>query len=195
MYMPRRRAGVLCGWMLLGATTLVTGCASDSHKAAAVYQNEHFQSDETYSRMFDGDPKTTCEAARRTLLSQGYVISSAKDDHVAGSKGFQPDGDMHVEISFNVVCTADGQDANISTAFVSATQDRFALKKNSNSASVGVSVLGTVSIPLPSTDDSMVKVGSETIPAGKFYDRFFALMQRFLLEQKCGDPEGQGCVK
>ena len=37
-------------------------------------------------------------------------------------------------------------------------------------------------MPLSSTDDSLVKVASETIPAGEFYDRFFTLMQRMLRE-------------
>ncbi|MBO3717587.1 MAG: DUF2242 domain-containing protein, partial [Candidatus Accumulibacter sp.] len=31
--------------------------------------------------------------------------------------------------------------------------------------------------------DSLVKVASETIPAGPFYDRFFALIQRNLAPQ------------
>jgi hypothetical protein len=37
--------------------------------------------------------------------------------------------------------------------------------------------------PVHASDDSLVKVASETIPAGPFYDRFFALMQRYLREQ------------
>ena len=44
------------------------------------------------------------------------------------------------------------------------------------------SALGSISVPLSSTQDSLVKVASETIPAGEFYDRFFILMQRMLRE-------------
>jgi hypothetical protein len=47
---------------------------------------------------------------------------------------------------------------------------------------VGLAAIGSLSIPFTASDDSMVKVASETIPAGPFYDRFFALMQRFLRE-------------
>jgi hypothetical protein len=65
-------------------------------------------------------------------------------------------------------------------------QERYALKKASTSASVGLPV-GSFSIPLSSSDDSLVRVGSETIPAGSFYDRFFALVQRYVREQACGD--------
>jgi len=64
--------------------------------------------------------------------------------------------------------------------YVNAIQDRYVLKKNPNSATVGVSAIGSVSIPLTPSEDSLVKVASETIPAGPFYDRFFVLMQRNL---------------
>ena len=45
----------------------------------------------------------------------------------------------------------------------------------------GVGALGSLSLPLTASDDSMVKVASETIPAGQFYDRFFALIERYLV--------------
>jgi hypothetical protein len=59
-------------------------------------------------------------------------------------------------------------------------QDRYALKKTNNSASLGVGVLGSVSMPIGSSDDSMVKVASETVSSAKFYERFFALVELFL---------------
>ena len=89
---------------------------------------------------------------------------------------------MHVEISFNVVCVADGKGATPATAFVSAQQDRYVIKRSSNATSIGVSAIGSISVPLSSQQDSMVKVASETIPAGTFYDRFFALMQTMLVD-------------
>jgi hypothetical protein len=63
---------------------------------------------------------------------------------------------------------------------VNAVQDRYALKKSNTSASVGLSVFGSLSLPIGSSDDSMVKVASETIPAGVFYQRFFALVDHYL---------------
>lgn len=64
--------------------------------------------------------------------------------------------------------------------FANALQDRYALKKVNNSASLGVGVLGSVSMPIGSTDDSMVKVASETVSSAKFYERYFALVELFL---------------
>nr|WP_295079022.1 DUF2242 domain-containing protein [uncultured Roseateles sp.] len=175
----------LCA-LCASAAALLAGCGITGGAAprkASVYQSERFQSDETFSRLFDGSVDEICEAARRTLLSQGYVITSAPGGSVTGRKRFQPDGEVHVEITFNVVCVPDGRNDQITTAYVSAQQDRYALKKNPNSASLGVSAVGSISVPLSSSDDSLVKVASETIPAGTFYDRFFTLMQKLAYER------------
>lgn len=164
---------------LLMLTTLA-GCATREARKVSVYQREGFETTETYSRLFDAPVASTCEAARRALLSQGYLIASQRPDSVAGSKSFQPDGEVHMQITFHIACLPEGRSGRIATAFVSAIQDRYALKKNSNSASLGVGALGSLSIPVAATEDSLVKVASETIPAGPFYDRFFALMLRYL---------------
>lgn len=165
------------------ACLALAGCFALPAKKVTVYQNEGFQADETYSRLFDASPAAACEAARRALLGQGYLMSKVSSDAISATKSFQPEGDVHVQIVFNVVCVPEGKAAKVSTAYVNAIQDRYALKKTSNSASLGVSALGSVSIPLSSNEDSLIKVASETIPAGQFYDRFFALVQRNLDEQ------------
>jgi hypothetical protein len=59
-------------------------------------------------------------------------------------------------------------------------QNGFALKKSDTSASVGLSVLGSLSLPIRTNNDAMVKVSSETIPSGTFYDRFFGLVDHYL---------------
>lgn len=170
------------GLLAVAIAAAVAGCGSVPPKQR-VYQTEGFESTETFSRLFDAPVNLTCEAARRALLSQGYVLSAVKPDAINGQKAFQPEGDVHVQIQFNVVCTPEGPEGRIATAYVNAIQESYALKKNPNSASVGLSAIGSLSIPLSSSSDSMVKVAAETIPAGPFYDRFFALMQRYLREQ------------
>lgn len=178
----RARPGLALGLLLI---SLLSSCALSGKKDAKVpvYQHEGFESNETFSRLFDASPIATCEAARRALLSQGYLINTAKTDLINATKNFQPEGEVHVTITFNVVCTPDGSAGKVSTAFANAIQDRYALKKNANSASVGLSAIGSVSIPLGASDDSLVKVASETIPAGQFYDRFFALVQHYVQDQ------------
>jgi hypothetical protein len=146
-----------------------------------LYQQEQFDSaDSPYMHRFDAKAESTCEAARRALLSQGYIASSANSDSVDGSKNFQPNSDSHAVIEIHVICTSDDPKSNHSTAYVNAVQDRYALKKSSTSASVGLSVFGSLSLPIGSSDDSMVKVASETIPAGVFYQRYFGLVEHYL---------------
>jgi hypothetical protein len=178
--------------LLTGSALLLGACAgvptASNKTASRVYLNEAFTSTETFSRVFGAGVAATCEAARRALLSQGYVITSAvRADAVNGRKSFQPEAEVHVQIEFHIVCvpevtaaSAAASDPASTIAFVNAVQDRYSLKKNPNSASLGVSAIGSLSLPVSSSDDSLVKVASETIPAGVFYDRFFSLIERYL---------------
>ncbi|NBF09955.1 DUF2242 domain-containing protein [Pseudomonas sp. Fl4BN1] len=165
------------GALLLSA---VAGCSS--HKTA-IYEHESFDDSGTFSRNYPVSDAASCEAARRALLSQGYIITSNDPKLVSGHKSFQQTGETHLEISFNVVCAEDGSGDHRSTMFANALQDRYALKKVNNSASLGVGVLGSVSMPIGSTDDSMVKVASETVSSAKFYERYFALVELFLPQE------------
>ncbi|MBA1290413.1 DUF2242 domain-containing protein [Pseudomonas japonica] len=159
---------------------IVAGAAGCSSQKPAIYEHEHFDDSGTFSRSYPVSDTASCEAARRALLSQGYIITSSDPKLVSGHKSFQQNGDTHLEISFNVVCAPDSDSDRSSTMFANALQDRYALKKVNNSASLGVGVLGSVSMPIGSTDDSMVKVASETVAATQFYERYFALVESFL---------------
>jgi hypothetical protein len=185
---PFRSGHAAVRWLAaLLASAAAAGCSlpGAAHRGtASVYQQEQFQADESFSRLFDASAKDTCEAARRALLSQGYIVTASRSDAITGSKRFQPEGEVHVEISVHVVCVGEGADGAIATAYVSAQQDRYVLKKVPNNTSLGVGVLGSISVPLSSSEDSLVKAGSETIPAGPFYDRYFALVQRLLTDMR-----------
>ncbi|WP_077047791.1 DUF2242 domain-containing protein [Pseudomonas sp. KK4] len=156
---------------------VAAGCSS---KKAAIYEHENFDDSGTFSRNYPVTDSQSCEAARRALLSQGYIITSSDPKLVSGHKSFQQTGENHMEISFSVVCADGGNAGHHATVFANALQDKYALKKTNNSASLGVGVLGSVSMPIGSSDDSMVKVASETVTSAKFYDRFFALVEQFL---------------
>lgn len=156
--------------------TAVAGCSKDK----PMYEHENFDDSGTFSRNYPVTDAVSCEAARRALLSQGYIITSSDPKLVSGHKSFQQTGDTHMEISFNVVCADDGSAGHHATMFANALQDRYALKKTNNSASLGVGVLGSVSMPIGSSDDSMVKVASETVTSQKFYERFFTLVELFM---------------
>jgi len=162
----------LCGLMLLAA------CSS---APTPKFQQELFETGASpYARNFNSSVTDTCEAARRALLSQGYLTTMTRNDTVDGTKNFQPSGDTHVVVEFHVVCTPGEEASSTSIVYVNAVQNGFALKKSDTSASVGLSVLGSLSLPIRSNSDAMVKISSETIPSGKFYDRFFGLVDHYL---------------
>jgi hypothetical protein len=168
------RALLVCGMALVMA-----GCAGT--KAKTFGAQENFGSVATFSRLFDATPAQTCEASRRALLSQGYVISSSAADLVEGKKSFQPEPESHLQMVVRVVCVPEANDGKVSLGFVTATQDTYALRKTNNSASVGVGAIGSVSLPFSSSSESLVKVGSETIAKDAFYDSFFDLVKRYLV--------------
>ncbi|WP_175672508.1 DUF2242 domain-containing protein [Burkholderia ambifaria] len=162
----------------LAAAAVLAACSSPPKP---IYQQEQFDATSSpYAHTFRSKSDAACEAARRALLSQGYVVSSSRNDAVDGSKNFQPNNDMHVVIEFHVVCADANADGTSSIAYVNAVQDRYTLKKSNTSASVGLSVFGSLSLPIGSSDDALVKTASETIPAGVFYERFFNLVEHFL---------------
>ena len=181
-------------WMRPGATVSLIGLCSLSGLLSACGSplkafpsQEEFASTATYSRLFDASAAQTCEAARRALLSQGYIITTAREDLVNGQKSFQPEPESHLQVEIRVVCAPDSSNGKVSLGFVTALQDVYALKKSNNSASLGVGALGSVSLPFSSSNDAMVKVASKTITADAFYDRFFDLVKRFLVVDKAAE--------
>jgi len=176
-------AGVLAGPRARLLASLLTSlfaavAAGCSTPKPVVYSLERFDAVSQHARSYGLTAAQTCDAARRALLSHGYLVQRFTSEQVDGRKSFQPSSDVHVEIEFHVVCATVG--AERSTVFVNALQDRYAIKKTSGSASLGVGPLGSVSLPFWSSSDSMVKIASETIPSGEFYDRFFALIEHQL---------------
>ncbi|KNH08687.1 hypothetical protein BRCH_02581 [Candidatus Burkholderia brachyanthoides] len=162
------------------ALVALAACGGRASTAPS-YQQELFDSGASpFAHNFDATVNQTCKAARRALLSQGFLTTMGQPDTVDATKNFQPSADSHVVVSFHVVCTPGENATNTSIAYVNAVQDGYALKKSDTSASVGLSVFGSLSLPIRSNNDAMVKVSSETVPAGKFYDRFFGLIGHYL---------------
>lgn len=158
--------------------SLLTACGGGgASKPRPALLGETFAFDEMYSRIFDTRPEVACEAARRALLGQGYAVGRAEAASVEASKNFQPESDSHLQLAVRVSCVP--QDGN-ALVFVSALQDRYALRRSANSASLGVSALGSVSLPIGSTEDSLVRVASSTVQDADFYARFFERVQGYL---------------
>lgn len=160
------------------AIFLLSGCGHvPFSKRGEMLAAETFDSDGTYSRTFDRGADQVCEASRRALLSQGYVVSRSDASMVEANKNFQPEPEVHEQVAIRVSCV--GQTSGDAWVFASATQDRYNLRKSNTSASVGTA-LGSLSLPFGSTDDSLVRVASLTVQDPNFYRSFFKLVERYL---------------
>lgn len=175
-----RRCKAMVGGLAL---VLLGGCGT----AGRVQLQEEFGSGSMHSRLFDATPIQTCEAGRRALLSQGYLVDSKRVDMVEGGKSFQPSADSHVQMTIRVVCVPDGGNGGVTLGFVTGVQDTYTVKKANSSASLGVPAIGSLSLPFMSGSESLVKVGSETVSSERFYESFFDIVKRYLLEDS-GEP-------
>ena len=134
---------------------LQTGCSSQ-----AVYTGESFAIDSPFKVKVDADVATACESARRSLLGQGYLIESSNSDGVKARKAYRSQDDQNTFIEMTIVCLPE---TNGSTLFATGVLSGYALKKSTSSASVGLSALGSISLPIGQSADSLVKVSEETI--------------------------------
>lgn len=189
----RARRLPLAAALPLLAAALAAGCAGPGPRAPR-YATEDFATTTTHTRDYPAAAADTCEAARRALLSQGFFISAASDEQLSGRKQFQPAAEVHVEVEMRVVCAPAAAGRPGSTAFATAVQDRYELKKVNNSASVGVGAIGSLSLPFAASSDALVKVASETLTGDDFYDRFFTLMERYLPAPPAAPPGAAGPV-
>lgn len=174
-------------WAALFACALLSACGiATKPRSAPLFMEESFDSDNIYSRSYPAPPAQACEASRRALLGQGYVVTRATAETVEATKNFQPEPEDHQQLDLRVSCVEHGADQAL--VFVSAVQDRYALKKNPTSASVGVGVLGSVSLPIGSSDDSLVRVASKTVRDAGFYKRFFDRVAYYLPPRSATNP-------
>lgn len=180
-------------FLLISLATALSACSSTT----PAFQDDQLLSNapSPFSRGFNYASTDACEASRRALLSQGYMTTMTRNDTVDATKNFQPTIDQHIVVEVHVVCTpADA--TNTSMVYVNAVQNGYALKKSATSASVGLSILGSVSLPIHSNSDEMVKVSSETIQSDAFYTRFFGLVGRYLNTVARSEPvPGAGNIK
>lgn len=177
----------------LACVLTLVGCSFGGGKKEAPPSGETFGADDTYSRTYKTSTAQACESVRRALLGQGYVVEKAGAESVEATKSFQPDAETHTQLVVRATCLA--QNDGEALVFVNAVQDRYALKTTSNSASVGVGMVGSVSLPIGSSGAQLAKVGSSTVQNQDFYRRFFDRVKYYLPpkpgEKKAPPPEAE----
>jgi hypothetical protein len=162
--------------LLLIGMLFQAGCGTD-----AAYTEESFSSDSPFKLRVDSDIEAACESARRSLLGQGYLIDTASSEEVKGRKAARVEGKQNAFIEMTVVCVPERGGSTIFATGVLSTYD---MKTNTSSASVGVSAIGSISLPIGQSVDSLVKVSEQTIDDKEFYKRFFSAVETILGEMR-----------
>ena len=174
------RAGVVAMLAVMAGGCAVPELPTLTDPPPPVYLSERFDAASSHAHRYPRGAEDVCEGARRALLSQGYVLSRNDRVVLVGSKFFQPEKDRHVELKLQVTCVPDDATDRAASAYVTAWEDQYVVKKSTSSSSLGVSAIGSISLPMGSTEDSLVKVGVETVRDPAFYERFHALIKLVL---------------
>lgn len=162
---------------------LLTACSSP---AKPFYAKDSFGGNSPYQKHMPDPADLACAAAKRTLLGDGYIIEdTASRTAFKGKKAYRINGDRSTFLEMSVVCLADPEGSSVFANGLISTYD---LKKAASSASIGVSVIGSVSLPIGQSVDSRVKVSEETITDREFYRRFFSSVQGRLDRMRLESP-------
>lgn len=158
---------------LLLIPTLLASCAGPPNYAGS----EAFGADPRYRRDFPVAAVALCDAARRALLSEGYVVTRTDGQSLVAGKEFQGESSRHAQLNLYLSCD---QRSGGSTLFVAATEEHFDVQSSRQSSSIGFPMIAPIYFGTRSETDSQVKVRGETIAERAFYDRFYRAVQREL---------------
>lgn len=161
---------------------IVTGCATRKVDLA----QQSISATAPYSETFQGSGDTVCWSVKRALLSQGYMLDRPTESGVlTGTRDFQPDPKLNVSYRLQTTC-ADNRDGT-SIVFVTAEREDSQLQKMKQTTSLGV---GPATLTMPSGSARVLGVvRRETISDPNFYHSFFALVNRYIQQERLAQQE------
>lgn len=161
---------------LAALTALLAGCGSNP-----VYQEEKFVDKTPYSRRIEGPGETVCWSVKRAFLTQGYMLERSSDPViVTGTKDVKSDDVTDETLRLQATCV-DNRDGT-SSVFASANYEVSKLQRTPQSVSAGVS-FATITVPA-GADTRLSLQSRETVKDAAFYERFYALVERFAREEE-----------
>ena len=164
-------------WMQFAAlAALLAGCGS-----TPVYRAEKFTENTPYSKRVQGSGEVVCWSVKRAFLTQGYLLERSSDPViVTGTKDVQSDDVTNETLRLQATCV-DNHDGT-SDVFASANYEVSKLQRTPQSVSAGVS-LATITVPAGS-ETRLALQSRETVKDPQFYERFYALVERFAREEE-----------
>jgi hypothetical protein len=158
--------------LLTLSALLLTACGGTRTYAV----KEDFQTDRRYSRDFSASAAPVCEAARRVLRGDGYIVERNIDHDLVGTKEFSIEENRQALLHLYVTCSPR---SNGSTLFATATEEHFDIKTSSESTSIGIP-LTPLSIGSKKETHSLAKTHGETVSDYSFYQRFYRAVEKEL---------------
>ena len=160
-------------YALLSLAGLLTACGGTGNYA----EREDFAPDARHRQDYAVSATVLCDAARRALLGDGYVVTRSEGERLYGGKEFQIDESRHAIINLYVNC--DPRTGG-STLFVTATEEHFDVMTSRQSSSIGFPVLAPLYFGTMLESDQQVKTRGETVRQSAFYERYYRAVQREL---------------
>jgi hypothetical protein len=156
---------------------IVTGCATRKVDLA----QQSISATAPFSQTFQGSGDAVCWSVKRALLSQGYMLERPGESGVlTGTRDFQPDPKLNISYRLQTTC-ADNRDGT-SIVFVTAEREDSQLQKMKQTTSLGV---GPATLTMPSGSARVLGVvRRETIKDPDFYHSFFALVDRYVQQER-----------
>ncbi|MGK0674678.1 MAG: DUF2242 domain-containing protein [Halothiobacillaceae bacterium] len=162
--------------LLLALSLALSACVGLGSRTAS--KGPSSPDDSPFQKQFAVDAQTACAAANRALLGDGYLTDTLSADKIKGRKSYRNDSERSTVVEMTVVCLPDPDGG--STLYANGLRSTYDLKKSATPASIGVSVIGSVSLPIGQGADSMVKTTDETITEREFYRKFFIAVESIL---------------
>lgn len=140
-------------------------------------EKEAFRADPRHNKNYALAAQPVCDAARRVLLRDGYIIEDTTLQDLVGVKEFQIEEGRHAILRIYATCD---QRTKGSTLFVTATEEHFDVKTSRKSTSIGLPIITPLSISTRSEVDNQVKTLGETVTDKDFYEHFYRAVQQEL---------------
>lgn len=162
---------------------IVTGCATRKVDLA----QQSISATAPFSQTFRGSGDAVCWSVKRALLSQGYMLDRPGESSgvLTGTRDFQPDPKLNISYRLQTTC-ADNRDGT-SIVFVTAEREDSQLQKMKQTTSLGV---GPATLTMPSGSARVLGVvRRETIKDPDFYHSFFALVDRYVQQERLSQQQ------
>ena len=170
--------GIDAGGLAKSAVSIGAAVATLGGWWVADAVRKQIMADARHQRDFSVAATTLCDAARRVLLGDGYLVSRAENLSLVGAKEFQIEEQQHAILSVHANCE---QRVGGSTLYVTATEDHYDVKAIRQSSSIGFPMVAPIYYGTQSEANGQVKTHGETVGERGFYERFYRAVQRQLV--------------